>query len=441
MIQALTQVVRNIRAEADGLREKSIALHFVMSNIPDLDDEHLILKGKISAFKQELDLKHDPMVVHRYDSLSLLNQAVFSRDRPSSRLAKEYNHLVKEIITQNWKDRTGALEYIRRAKRHKRWLDDGSILTREQILEKIERSHPEDGEILYRLAALKDADRDSEAVEQLINQAISHGCDQPEAYLMRSRFRNDSDERIGAAEDAWRVLDSSRIAPQMIREAAWILSKIGKSNPEKLIKSKAVLSLEPIEKIWLAETYNRSRNHLLIAVALCEPIVALPDVSSQIRSASNSCLGVAYIGLGQCTKAARLLRKPNSNIADMSINNAFNYGMACWGIDGKVHREIFERVIEIDQSSNEVNNSANYFQCMSIAYWATDEIGRALDNLNKSRELIIRRRLWSEFSCWQYLEVDAETFDSDLNEIKEMIEKNEIRNPKFLIEADTIVTK
>ena len=53
-LRVLTQVVRDIRAEADEPRIRNIALHFVMSNVPDLDDEDTILKGKISASKNSL---------------------------------------------------------------------------------------------------------------------------------------------------------------------------------------------------------------------------------------------------------------------------------------------------------------------------------------------------------------------------------------------------
>ncbi|MCY4005503.1 MAG: ParA family protein [Rhodobacteraceae bacterium] len=435
-LRGLTQVVRDIRAESDGPRDKSIALHFVMSNVPDLDDEDLILKDKISAFKQELDLKRDPMVVHRYDSLSLLNQAVFSKDRPRSRLTQEYSHLVQEIIARNWKDREGALEYIRRARGHIRWLEDNSILTHVQSLEKIERSHQEDGEVLYRLAKLKETDRESEAAAQLINQAIHHGYDLPDAYLMRARFRNESNELIGAEEDAWRVLDSKHVTPPMVREAARILAGLGKSEPERLIKSNAVSSLNLNGKARLAETYNRSRDQLLIAVALWEPIVAFPDLGSGMRSRSRHNLGLVYMGLGQCAKAAKLFRKPNSKVAEMGIIDAFNYGMACWGADGIIHRDIFERAVEIDQSDNDNFETAHYFQCMAIAYWATGEIDIALDKTSKSQKSITDRRTMSEFSCWRYLQVDAETFESDLNEIREMIEKNEIRKPAFLVEVD-----
>ena len=43
--------------------------------------------------------------MHRYDSLALLNQVVFTKDRPKSRLAQEYRELVREIAGRNEVDR------------------------------------------------------------------------------------------------------------------------------------------------------------------------------------------------------------------------------------------------------------------------------------------------------------------------------------------------
>lgn len=43
--------------------------------------------------------------------LSLLNQAVFTRDRPKSRLAKEYRGVVDQVVHGNIEDKDGALHY------------------------------------------------------------------------------------------------------------------------------------------------------------------------------------------------------------------------------------------------------------------------------------------------------------------------------------------
>ena len=110
-LRGVSRVVREIRSELDGPRNKDIQLHFIMSNIPDLDDEHQTLENEIEAFKTQLDLKEDPMMVHHYDSLSLLNQAIFTHSRPKSRLTREYREFVDRIVDGNLCDRESAMSH------------------------------------------------------------------------------------------------------------------------------------------------------------------------------------------------------------------------------------------------------------------------------------------------------------------------------------------
>ena len=77
-LRGLTEVVRDIRAEADEPRKKSISFHFVMSHVPDLDDEDRILEDKIKNFQERLGFRREPMVVHRYgQSFSLESGGLF----------------------------------------------------------------------------------------------------------------------------------------------------------------------------------------------------------------------------------------------------------------------------------------------------------------------------------------------------------------------------
>ena len=436
-LRGLTQVVSDIRSEADEPRRKDIALHFVMSNVPDLDDEDLILKDKISAFQEQLGFRRNPMVVHRYDSLSLLNQVVFTKDRPRSRLALEYNQIVREISIRNWKDRDGALEYIRRAGDRRRWLEDDSILTRDDRLKKIEQAHQEDGEILFRIAELRESDRQPDVAALLVNQAIHHGYDQPEAFLKRSRFREDDKEIEGAAEDAWRVLESKHIVPPMVREAVGCLARLGVREPQRIVESNAVASLDLNGRFWLARTFNHSRDELLFAVVLWEQIVASSGIKPRIRERARNHLGLSYMGLGRCAEAAKFFRDATCDVSDMGIVDAFNYAMAMWGANGAIDRGGFERVVELDQSDERMEETANYLQCMAIAYWAVGETDEAMDRANRAQQTLNTLRGRKEFSCWRYLEVDISAFEADLDEIRTMIERNEPRAPRFISGADT----
>ena len=257
-LRGLTKVVRDIRSEAGEARKKEITLHFVMSNVPDLDDEDSILEGKIDAFQNQLGFKREPMVVHRYDSLSLLNQVVFTKDRPRSRLAKEYREVVQEIVRHNPADRDGALDYIRRTSRlwRRREKTDESPRQRDSRLQDLENAHSGDGEVLFRLGMLWEDDRQSERAASLFERAIEVGYNEPEAYLRRARIRADQNDADGASEDALRVLQSDRVPSPGVREAILLASS---GHSVDVAESAAVVALNADERIWLANTLSNSR--------------------------------------------------------------------------------------------------------------------------------------------------------------------------------------
>lgn len=439
-LRGLTEVIRDIRSEANEPRNKSIELHFVMSNVPDLDDEDRILESKIKAFQEQLGFGRTPMVVHRYDSLSLLNQVVFAKDRPRSRLANEYAEIVREITARNWADQDGALDYIRRAGRRSQWIEHESIQTREEMLEKIEDTHSNDGEVLFHLGELREADGRTEWAALLVNRAIDAGYEQPNAYLKRARIRATDQDRDGASEDAWRVLKSEQVAPPMVREAIqWMGSHI----PKELVESTAVRALKLEEKFWLAGTFNRSLADLSIAVALWEHILDAHDMTASERHNAEHGLGLAYMGLGRCSDAARMFRIDGQNIAELGIVEAFNYGMAMWGVTGTVDGDIFERVVKLDRSGSypQGHEDANYLQCMVIAYWAAGDRDRALHYAERAQRKVNALRGRTVFSCWRYLRVHADLSESDLGEIRALIENGGSQMPRFVAATATGTTK
>ena len=436
-LRGLTEVVRDIRSEADEPRKKRIELHFVMSNVPDLDDEDRILESKIEAFQDQLDFLREPMVVHRYDSLSLLNQVVFAKDRPRSRLANEYNNIVQEISASNWNDRDGALEYIRRAKRRWRRIEKDSIWRRENMLESIEEVHSNDGEVLFRLAEIREADRQPERAALLVNQAIDAGYEQPEAYLKRARIREDNHDSDGASEDTRRVLGSKRVAPPMVREAIRLSARLGTYVPEEIVESTAVMSLEPDGKAWLAGTFNSSPKDLMIAVSLWEQVLGADELPSEMRDRAKRYLGLSYMGLGRCSDAIRMFRDDEQALDELNIADAFNYGMAEWGVNGTIETETFRRVVELDRSRAREEQTSSYLQCMAIAYWAAGDTGTALDRIGRAQETVSGLRGRTVFSCWRYLQVGAELFEADLVDIRDLIENDGSQIPRFVGRTST----
>ena len=428
-LRGLTEVVRDIRSEADEPRKKNIELHFVMSNVPDLDDEDQILESKIKSFQDQLKFHREPMIVHRYDSLSLLNQAVFSKDRPRSRLAKEYGEIVFEISTKNWEDRDGALQYIQRLRRRGWRVSEDSRI--EEMLKKIEEAHRNDGNVLFSLAELREADRQPEILELLVTQAIEAGYDQPEAYLKRSRIREESGDPDGAKEDIWRVMHSDQVTPPMIREAIRRLAKLEDPIPEDMVNTTAVVLLEIDEKFWLANTFDHSLNDLSIAILLWKQVLDIADLPANRRAQAEHSLGLSYMGLGRCLDASRMFRDEEAQIDNLGIRDAFNYGMAMWGLHGEIEIEVFQRVVALHRSDAESERGPNYLQCMAVAFWATGDTDKALEYVARAEKAINDSYHPVEFSCWHYLQVPAKTFVEDLEEIRTLIETGKPELPKF----------
>ncbi len=434
-LRGLTEVVSDIRAEEAEPRNKAIDLHFVMSNVPDLDDEDRILENKIEAFQDQLRFRREPLIVHRYDSLSLLNQVVFSKDRPRSRLAKEYQNIVQEISARNPSDRDGALEYIRRSSRRWRSMRDDSAQAREDLLKRIEEAHPEDGEVLFRLSELRQDDGQPEVAAALIDEAIDAGYEQPDAYLKRSRYRAAQEDRDGAKRDIWRVLNCSQIAPPILREAIGRLAQLGQCVPKEIVESTAVTSLDLADSFWLVRTLDRTTEEIGIAVAFWEHILDGSELSASMRNQARHHLGLSYMGCGRCAEAVGMFRDDSQNLEDLEIAYVFNYGMAKWCEDKVVDADIFRHVVELDRSDTQKDKGLNYLQCMAIAYWASGDNSAAIKCVDSARRVLgVMRGRW-EISCWRYRRASAKSFAEDLDEIRDLIGGDALV-PKFLTTAN-----
>lgn len=423
-LRGLTKVVRDIRSEKTTRRARTIDLHFVMSNVPDLDDEDSILSRKMEAFKDQLTVMRDPMVVHRYDSLSLLNQAIFVKTRPKSRLATEYRKIVERIVRGNLEDRDGALNYIERAGRRWRRTREESPGDVEKTLERIETLHAADGDVLFHLGVLREDERRPEVAGSLFDRSIEAGCNEPEAYLRRARYRRLMEDIGGAGEDALVALGSTSLPPPFVREAMDI---VGVENLTEVSQLNAVSALDFESSVWLADDLRSSRRELRVAASVLEGAVERDDVDEDQRSRGAIELAMAYMGLGQCEKAMELLKAGELSVEELGRARTFNYGMAVWGATGVVEIEPFGRVVEMERTDPMQEAGSNYLQCMAIANWAVGDETKADDAVRSSGKALGR----SAFSCWRYLQVSADEFRADLDEIQELIRGDASRKPRF----------
>jgi len=138
-----------------------------------------------------------------------------------------------------------------------------------------------------------------------------------------------------------------------------------------------------------------------------------------------------------------MFRNKGQNIADLKIDDAFNYGMAIWGASGTLDAQTFERVVELDRSRSDSQRHeiSNYFQCMGIAYWAAGDQDTAVNYMERAQRAVSALRGRTVFSCWRYLQVNASLFESDLGEIRALIENGGPQIPRFVTVTTTESSK
>lgn len=423
-LRGLTKIVSDIRAEAEGPRNKQIDLHFVLSNVPDLDDEDAILEQIIRSFQKNLGFDRQPLFIHRYASLSLLNQVIFTKDRPRSRLARQYRDLTSEIVRYNVEDRQGALDYIARVDRGSRAPAQSPS---DPQLTRIQAHHSEDGEVLFRLACMQ---YDSEAALNLFDKAIELGnYSRPDVFLARAELRRtEFDDRSGASSDALDALNlRGATAPEVYRAVHLLLPKHWDQVPEL----PALLSLSPSERVWVASRHARSSQEADAKATLLEQLLADAQLPPTVVTDARHALVLALLALGHCSQAVDTIRAEQPDLHAMPIHFAFNYSMALWGHQEELEKGTFAHVLELDRSGAEAHPNANYLQCVALAHWAVGDFAEA-----RTTALAAKRSARAEraaLSCWRYLTVPASTFADDVDQMLAMIDGDPSIKPRFML--------
>lgn len=429
-LRGLATVVRDVRAEAEEPDGQHIDLHFVFSNVPDLDDEDEILDQKIDEFRSQLRFDRDPLFIHRYPSLSLLNQTIFTKDRPRSRLANEYRHLVERITRLNPEDRDGALEYIRHFPRSRLFLPTDDPTSRHLL--QIESNHAADGEVLFHLARLRDRQGDLDNSGRLLDEAIKAGNLSPKLWLERARHRRlRLDDRAGASEDALQVLQSEEAQFPEISEALRFLKP---ADLKKVADSPAMEAVSVPERIRLAMMrHARSSREAELTIALLQPLLSTGELEPRELATARQAVTLALLAAGRFAEAAEVGKQTATSVNEMNIQDAFNYGMALWAQQQEPPAAPFTRVVELDSTDPPDRANANYAQRLALAYWVTGAIDAARERLSLAESRIQEER--SSFSCWRYLEAPARAFRQDLGEMHHLFDGDRTITPQFMRRA------
>ncbi len=416
-LAGLKATVSSIRSEDERRKDNPITLHYVMSNVPDLDDEQEILSGLQRRFREELGYEELTSVIHRYDSLSLLKQSLFVRERPKSRLSKEYLALLNRITDENIQDREAVIRSLTRRRSYRM----RARLTRESQQERFDdilKYHSHDGQVLYVLAMdLKRRGRLEES-KMLLGRSIELGHRSAEALLAQAEVRFQDKDLSSVLSDVFEAFQSEDLDEDELSRGIEILRRAA---PEKLLeisKMPAFRSLSSYSQIaydlmWCKEglqaaidLFSRYRKDSSLRV----------DTSESVRVL----LSLSLIGLSRFEEALGLFGSVRPAPQDLGTSDSFNYGMAEWGKTGAPPKDMFGRVVELD-SKGTGRHSANYHQCLAISLWVIGRNQDALKRLEKAKEEISERPT-PDFSCWRYMKVAPPDFREDCQSIQKLIE-------------------
>ncbi len=438
-LRGLRKVVADIREEPHLSGRSPIETIFVASNVPYLDDEDEILRRRLSLFRRQLEYKQRLLLIHHYDSLALLDQPVFTRDRTETRLAKQYRALARQIQEANVQDRRGALSFLREPHL-------GSKLSAAEVdrlfsrLAAIENAHGSDGEVLFGLAGVYMNFGQIPQALLLLQDALRLGYSKPIVHLRLAEAYQRLAETKKASEAALRVFSDSSAPVDLLLRGTSLLRLTDANAVMAIADSPAITCLAIEDRVRFAATLDRSREEQKAGEAVLEPIVQRATGVEAWYGSAVHALGLAWIGLGQAQRAAKLFERQNERLAKQGegaryrSTSTFNQTMAEWRMTGAPDPAAFRRFIDEFADSGYERN-ANHAQCFSLAYWYAGEEEHARAFLSKARQ-IISHQTAGEFSCWRYLRVSPVEFTRDLDEQEKLFSGHSVR-PPFLGRSGT----
>ncbi len=422
-LRGLDSVVNDVRADSSRT-SNPIRLYFVASNIPDLDDEDDIIRGRLNDFREKLHYEELDATIHHYDSLALLEQTVFTLERPKTKLAREYRQLAHRLTSRNFQDRMVALSVLNE-------LAEGRFFRRRQdpkeaddLLKSISLLYGDDGEVLYHLARANRYLGRDEAAERFIAEAQKLGYETAETLVARAKQaynENLVDRARTQVEDALTKPHERLFTRERVVEL------VSKHDPGYLLKLASTLierGLNPFDGLHLGTQFMRS----IAGVAAAETLLrhALTQGNAHdpgLRSAIERRLSLCLIAEGRFAEAKVLIAPERSQLAVKGIPDVFNYAMAEWGASRKIPQDLFSRLLEMNVLNPPHSRDPNYCQCIALASWAVGDCSFAKELVPLARTALGRTE-WV-FSAWRYLEVSAPDFLQDLDALEHLIDTGE----------------
>jgi len=419
VVQAVDQHNQNTNEELS-----KVVKHFVSSNVPDLDDENQILSGRLSQFSNDLGYNHLTAELHRYNSLALLDQQIFTLHRPKTKLAREYLRLTNEIILKNYEDIDGVTSYLDSLLKSKNHKEDQDFKDTSERLKIIQGKHENNISILFLISLLKEKYGDLAEALSLISRAIELGDNKYTTHLRHANLLISLGKMNEATESIFRVLSSPELSYGDMRLAINLILRVDPSKLVDVVKSEAFKNLETYEFIEIISKYFTTDNDRLdLATEAIIDYNKTLDENDESRNYLSQHLALLFIAKSDFKNALDMMDCDRPITSD-DIATIFNYAIAEWGAKNIVPNDLFKRIIEIADDKHFEFPDANFLQCMSLAHWAAGDANKALDIAQQIEEVLPQTS--DTFSCWTYLNSSSKDFLRDLNEMISEIKKDKV---------------
>jgi tetratricopeptide (TPR) repeat protein len=402
-MSGLGRVTGSIRSYLERNPQRQITLHYAVSNVPDLDDEDHILDAILEKCKTQLGYEELAAEIHHYNSLSLLDQEIFSLSRPNSRLTREYKKLASAISRQNLEDRNAVVELLKKLR------SDFSLITfdndPDELRTKIEtilQNFPQDGEICFLVALVHNQlGNIDDALSLLSTASVEEGYRTAHMFAVRARLHH----RIGKEKDAERdliqMLQSPNADFETFMDAISLAEQMCPELFSLLPDSVALTSLVPHEQLFVASQCDSGKIQISTKIAILNRLQQ-ETLEEEFKDSVRHLLAMSYIALGNFSESLNIFETFNTAPPNKRISDIFNFAMAKWGLEGAPSLEVFERIREIDNRSiSSAHGDPNYSQCLALTNAILGHTEKAQQYLNYARTAIAERPR-REFSAWSY---------------------------------------
>ncbi len=455
-LEGTAGIVDAIRNERPAPGRDRVRLHFVMTAIPDVDDEHGILDELRGRFQRRLNIHGFPrrelLEIRHYQSMDLLQQPIYTDSRPRTKLARSFQELTKRIRSANIDDRDGVLEYLKRFGEPRDDVDD---------LDKIRRHYRNDPGVLGGLADAYESVGLFDVTIDLLEQTAELGTLSPRQLFTLAEKRHYTGDRRGSLRSLADFFQSDLTTGgqsdgyTLVFRALMRLEALGEDRAGYIDGSPIMAHLPPDQRANVAIRLDRSRRERQVAIKILASVLSGGEGSPAKRDHWASQLAFARVAVGDFARAAEYYRSAFSE--ERAIEDAFNLAMANWGDSGLADADAFRRVLDLRDEENAPEerrhdpNHPNYLQAIAVAEWFTgrrEDAGRLLEDarqrLTEASEPFEGRRQRFAISCWSFTRVPTSTFIEHCDEISRLFDGCDVK-PVFMraaedAEADTQAT-